>query len=75
MKQKIMNNKLHLALFYGHLPIVEYLIENIEAQGYYDKNPLHYACLKLYLPIVESYWKRANIETKEKNEATLLPIV
>ena len=68
---------IHIATKYGHLQIVQYLIEkqNVdkESKGYYDQTPLHYACWKGNLPIVEFLISNgANIEAQNLLDWTAL---
>ena len=58
---------IHIASKYGHLPIVEYLIEkqnvDIDINGFEGKTPLHYACEEGHLQVVEYLIsKGANID-------------
>ena len=62
---------IHIACKNGHLPVVQYLIEqqkfDINIKGFQEKTPLHYACEKDHLPIVEYLIsKGANINAKDR---------
>ena len=68
---------IHIAAKFGHLPIVQYLIEkqNVDEDinGKYEKTALHYACEKGHYDIVKYLIsKGANINLQDQYERTPL---